>query len=130
MGVKLSAIEARVLRERRGKTLYGRCRGSQTVGVKTPWESNGGSQTVGVKTPCESSVGVVCASTIICFCRLFNRVIFVVKILGVSRREWWCTVDTNEEERYIEEIQSRTYNVKIETDERQAEDFGRQKEGH
>ena len=63
MGVKLSTSEARVLRERRGNTLCGRCRGSQTVGVKTPWESNGGSQKVGVKTPWESSVGVVCALT-------------------------------------------------------------------
>ncbi len=58
MGVKLSASEARVLREIRGKTHCGRQRGSQTVGVKTPWESNGGSQKVGVKTPWEESSSV------------------------------------------------------------------------
>ena len=36
-------------------------------------------------------------SLIICFWRLFNRVHFVVKILGVSRSEWWDTVVTSEE---------------------------------
>jgi hypothetical protein len=46
VGVKLSTMEARVLRERRGKTLCGRCRGSQMVGVMMLWELNAGSDDV------------------------------------------------------------------------------------
>jgi hypothetical protein len=36
-------------------------------------------------------------SLIVCFWRLFNRVIFVVKIRGVSRSEWRHAAETNEE---------------------------------